>query len=816
MIRVSGLSKTYDRRSKTASQALYDISFDLPDTGFICIVGPSGCGKTSLLNAIGGLDTFDGGSVSTENLSKLRCGAKLTEAERNRSFGYIFQNYYLLPEYSAAYNVYLGLHSLKLSHKEKLQRVMEALKAVDMDRFARRAVGELSGGQQQRVAIARALARGPKVIFADEPTGNLDEDNTMNICSLLRRISKNSLVVMVTHEERIARFFADRIITLEAGHLQSDSDSWRRGGLSAGGNTLYTGDFKDTEAKAEGFSIRFLMEEDSPPVELTVLAQRDRIVIKLDDPRPITCGKAEEPPQIVEGLRPVLKLEELDNGAVDIPWKENSPQGKAGSGLPFSLLLQEARHLLQGKGIQRLGIWLFLVVLTALTVLTVGDYLMVSSLDPEDFITTDSHILEIELERGESLETNTLNIQSLISSYLEHLEASGLDFDYLPRVPVSAEYTANSFLQMGSVSEILSGFSYVPLERLDEQTLILGRVPELSNEVVVDRWVLDALIERDGIIQNGISDVSYFLGRELSYSKKNCSLTIVGICDCGEPDIFLSKAAIISLGTSGNEVISLSDLKKQFPGVYDNVSLALDECIVVTNNAGISYADKVGGLFTANNKIGYTIKDAVEADTYASLVLANEALDPFLRSMMNSHFYIYCENKTAMKEYLSSGLPKDLDGNLQVSVTDKNSDAWEQYRSATSLRMDGRRIVTFTVIALSMVMLYLLQRSRIQERIGMIAVYRLLGIPGRKLAAIFALECVLLSLASTLPTAALIWAFVAVMSNMPSFEMPFLLPWYAALGVCVGILLFHLLASLLPLYRLLRLPPARLAAKYDF
>ena len=205
MIRVDHLKKTYDKHAKNASPALYDVSFTLPDTGFVCIVGPSGCGKTTLLNAMGGLDVFDGGKISTDGLEDCRCGSAKTEAERNRSFGYIFQNYYLLPEYSAAYNVYLGLHALDLPHEEKLKRSLEALRAVDMERFARRPGGQLSGGQQQRVAIARTLARRPRVIFADEPTGNLDEANTMNICALLRKISRNSLVVMVTHEEQIGR-----------------------------------------------------------------------------------------------------------------------------------------------------------------------------------------------------------------------------------------------------------------------------------------------------------------------------------------------------------------------------------------------------------------------------------------------------------------------------------------------------------------------------------------------------------------------------------------------------------------------------------
>lgn len=259
MIEIKSLNKTYDRGRPGDNRVLKDITFSLPDKGFVCILGPSGCGKTSLLNAIGELDRFDNGTLSTGDTRVSRYGTAAYEAERNRNFGYIFQNYYLLENHTVAYNVYLGLHSLKLSHAEKLKRVRMALKAVEMERYIRRRVGELSGGQQQRIAIARALARRPRVIFADEPTGNLDEANTRNICTFLRQASRESLVIMVTHEEHIARFFADRIITLEQGQICRDEADWDRKDLLLDSDqVLYTADFSDSEA--ETGSVRFCCE----------------------------------------------------------------------------------------------------------------------------------------------------------------------------------------------------------------------------------------------------------------------------------------------------------------------------------------------------------------------------------------------------------------------------------------------------------------------------------------------------------------------------------------------------------------------------
>ncbi|MDE6107675.1 MAG: ABC transporter ATP-binding protein, partial [Oscillospiraceae bacterium] len=771
MIRVDHLKKTYDKHAKNASPALYDVSFTLPDTGFVCIVGPSGCGKTTLLNSMGGLDVFDGGKISTDSLEDCRCGSAKTEAERNRSFGYIFQNYYLLPDYSAAYNVYLGLHALDLSHEEKLKRSLEALRAVDMERFARRQVGQLSGGQQQRVAIARTLARRPRVIFADEPTGNLDEANTMNICALLRKISRNSLVVMVTHEERIARFFADRIITLSAGHLMDDSEAWSRDAMDVGGGTLYTGDFQESTVGEEGLTLRLLREEDAPPVEITLLARKDSIIIKLNDSRVVTTTRPEESPKLVEGSRPVLKLEHVEQETIGLSWDAPAKAGKAGGGIGLPMLGREAHRLARGKGIRRITTWIFLTLLAVLTLYTVADYMFLSTIDPREFIITDSHILEISTERDSGTNSDHLGLKGEVAELLERLhtleEETGKKIELVP-VMGNPYYQVEMFYQMSSVTQDLMGFSYVPISYFDESTLIMGRTPQRPDEVVIDRWVLDNMIRKEGIIQNSITDVSYFLGRQLQYRRKNFAPTIVGISDCGEPAMFVYPEVFVTLGTSGNEVVTLSSLRAMYPGKYDALDLSGEAeyrgeshpaCIIFTNRAGDSY--KGGGVYnTAVQQKYASVLATEEPELYAILAIADEALRPQLEQMIctsASSFHLYCEDKEVVKDYLRNVQPEAMGHTLKVSVRDTNADSWSEYYRASGMRLGARQVVTFTVIALCMVMLYLLQRTRVQERIGMIAVYRLLGIPGGKLRTVFALESAVLSLTSLLPAAVLAW-----------------------------------------------------------
>ncbi len=819
MISINKLNKTYDRHTSHRNHVLRDVTLNLPDTGFVCILGPSGCGKTSLLNAIGGLDKFDSGTLSGDGFSVNRYGTRAFEAERNRSFGYIFQNYYLLTEHSVAYNVYIGMHTLALSHKEKLIRVREALEAVDMQRYEKRLVKDLSGGQQQRVAIARALARRPRVIFADEPTGNLDEVNTMNICTLLRRISKTSLVIMVTHEEQIANFFADRIIKLDSGTVTSDVTGWQRNSLSIS-NGVYSGDFEDSTETVGSVKLRVLREEGADSAEISVILGRDRIVIKLDDKRAVSTVGVKDAPVIIEGEHPDVTLDEIDRlGEEDTKLTASAKRDKtvrAGKGIPCSMILSEAMKGIRQKGASSFGMVIFLLILTVLTMITVSDYITVASVDVEEFITTNSHILRFRVERGEELSPLILTLDDQVDELMSHLESSGLDFSYVPQVGDTARIKAVGFLQLGSVTAKLQNFSYVPIRYLDPETLIYGRMPERPDEIVIDRWVLEAFMKDESIVKRGLVDVSGFIGVPIDYLSFRYKPTIVGICDSGEPSLYLYDTALITLGISSTAVMSVSELQTMFPGEYDDLSLAIDECLIVTETAGASYNNHIGSVYTTKGGMSFKVVDTLkDLDIYPFLIINDDAVPAFMKSVINSNFNIYCEDKASMHEFIEKGLPDSLKGQIKVAVVDIYSDRIEEYTAASTLKADARIIITVTVIIIMMIMLYLTQRSRIGGRMDTISVYRLLGIPKRKLVSVFAIETALLSIRSSLPIALLTYFVISMLGAIPDIEFSLILPWQGAVFAYLGILTYHLLVTILPVMRLLSLPPARLAAKYD-
>lgn len=220
-IKVENIVKTFNRHSRNANKVLKGVSFELPEKGLTCIFGKSGSGKTTLLNIIGGLEKADSGKVYIDG----ECTSGKTDKIRNAKIGFIFQNYYLEKGYTIAEILrnQMIIAGFK-DEKEIARRTEEALKLVDMERFKNKLGDALSGGQQQRVAIARAIVKGSDVILADEPTGNLDAENTMKVMDKLKEISKTQLVVIVTHEVSLIKKYADSHIKIVDGELVEDGE----------------------------------------------------------------------------------------------------------------------------------------------------------------------------------------------------------------------------------------------------------------------------------------------------------------------------------------------------------------------------------------------------------------------------------------------------------------------------------------------------------------------------------------------------------------------------------------------------------------
>ncbi len=222
MLKLNGITKVYDMGT-TKVDALRGISVEFRKNEFVSILGPSGCGKTTLLNIIGGLDRYTSGDLIISGRSTKEYKDSDWDTYRNHSIGFVFQNYNLIPHQSVLQNVELALTLSGVSKNERRERAKQALTDVGLEDQFNKKPGELSGGQMQRVAIARALVNNPDIILADEPTGALDTETSIQVMEILKEISKDHLIIMVTHNPDLANKYSSRIINMLDGIITDDS-----------------------------------------------------------------------------------------------------------------------------------------------------------------------------------------------------------------------------------------------------------------------------------------------------------------------------------------------------------------------------------------------------------------------------------------------------------------------------------------------------------------------------------------------------------------------------------------------------------------
>ena len=225
MLKLENIVKDYDAGGEKV-RALNGISIEFRQSEFVAILGQSGCGKTTLLNIIGGLDQYTSGDLSINKKSTKKFKDSDWDAYRNHSIGFVFQSYNLIPHQTVLANVELALTLSGVGKAERRRRAKEALEKVGLGNQLKKKPNQMSGGQMQRVAIARALVNDPEILLADEPTGALDSQTSVQIMEILKEISKDKLIIMVTHNPDLAEKYASRTVRLLDGEIRSDSDPY--------------------------------------------------------------------------------------------------------------------------------------------------------------------------------------------------------------------------------------------------------------------------------------------------------------------------------------------------------------------------------------------------------------------------------------------------------------------------------------------------------------------------------------------------------------------------------------------------------------
>lgn len=280
MIRTDKLNKYYNQNKQNELHVLDNVELELPEHGMCAIFGPSGCGKTTLLNILGGLDNATSGEVRYDDTSI----AQDTDRIRNRDIGFIFQNYNLNKLETVFENVADSLRLCGITDEAVIrERVLAALANVGMEKYYKRLPDTLSGGQQQRVAIARAIVKNPRVILADEPTGNLDEANTILVMDILKTMSREHLVVLVTHEEKLVDYYCDTVYELSDGEIVGVRTNENTNGyVERNRNDIFLGELEKTECGNDSAQVDFYGEIPEKPIHITVVNHNGRLFLRVD------------------------------------------------------------------------------------------------------------------------------------------------------------------------------------------------------------------------------------------------------------------------------------------------------------------------------------------------------------------------------------------------------------------------------------------------------------------------------------------------------------------------------------------------------
>lgn len=877
MIRIESLNKYYNKGRSNELHVINQTTITLPDTGLVCILGESGSGKTTLVNVVSGLDSFSDGVIDIDGVQVKKFGSKVQEKVRNEKFGYIFQNYYLLMDRTVEYNIMLALSMYNLSDEEKENRIDYVLKAVNMLRYKKRLVSQLSGGQQQRVAIARALVKSPKVIFADEPTGNLDEANTMNIMGILKKISRECLVVIVTHEKTIAEFFADKILWISDGRIEREADRESSSIYQyVDDSNLYLQEFSRREMKSKDVTLEVYGDIENQEITIQLVYENGKLYLSAGEGANVEFLTDSNEKKVIDSKRPVLEEKDANNITFELETAQAAKRPK----MKFHEIVEIAGKNRRNLGVKQIFLAVTLFIMSIMVVLSVQEILPVVMLDLSSIISRDTHYYKLsspKLKSMVALDVYQENFGLMVEALLEE----GFEVYGIP--DTTLKYPYEGIVQMeNSVFEI-KDYCFVPVEKMDKEMLLYGKMPEEETEVVLDRLTVEQFLKSSAVISNVITDMQQMVGNKIT-TKQGITLTIAGISDTGQPDIYVQPGLILKLRRENFNFITEEEAAKQYAD-YQNRNLGIREDgkveVLVSSarliNAYTDYISKTYGavylqsetvknfvmwnypqadiekeeekLHEMEKEYGITAEQYIERlesvedalsysyegvltgnihylvvgyydmDINVDYIIPKEAVPYYDQAVLNispaCYVYAEAENAKAMEEKIRDIIPEEVREYLLLTVENESDRVISAYKKENQEKLQGRILIVFTIFMISMVILYFVMKANVVDRMSDLGVYRMLGISKRSIVAMFACENFIITSYTSVPGVLLISFIGLVISRIEALGANILYPWYAVVLTILFFYAANILVGILPVLWLLRLPPAQLAAKYD-
>ena len=837
MIKINNLNKYFYHRKSNEIHVINDVTLQFPETGLVTIFGESGCGKTTLMNVLGGLDDFYNGSIEIDEFKVDKYSSKKIDRIRNEKIGYIFQNYLLLPQRTVYDNLILLLNMYDISLEEKNARIDYVLEAVGMLKYKKKNVNELSGGQQQRVAIARALIKSPSLILADEPTGNLDEKNTIQIMNIIKKISKDTLVILVSHEKSIATSYSDYLIEISDGKITNQGDSNEKTIYQyEDDNNLYLKEFEYKNIKQGNINIDFYSNEDVN-INVQIVYKNGKFYLQTDNDSIFLDDKSEI--KMVDDYKKVLDTNDEIN---DSDYNLDKLEFVKTPSLSFKEQCRLASSNLKKMRKRTIFLAFPLLIIIVLTLLIVQNLISATFIDRQNITILDSHVYNIDIEKGDARLDNvawTFGYEKFMEGFLEN------NPNIEPVLNTDAQFTYElpDFTQLKNKRNTLDKCTIISLDQLDEDKLIYGRMPVLPTEVVIDKWVLENSL-RDSTVSN-FMDVRSFINIELSVKGRSYKLKIVGVCETEENSLYMDNWMIFDFNPSNikKNGILICTIEQLESYLQKDLSYDLSKAQCLKSKSA-RYSDSGSTtLFKVNgdDNLVFDIIDEIDFENCPfDYALSEEAYNDILKSVLKYNqntLNVYCKNKDeekqtknyvdSVKDYFMSGELKANDNfgfyepvpfeDIILEITSKSDydEYLQPYYDSSKKAFTSRLLITITIIIISVVIVYFSMKSYAIKNIYDIGVYRAIGINKKSITFVYALEILMISLKTTVVGGVLTYLVTNIIQGIPILDLNIGISFTLFGGVTLGLLLLNVLVGVLPIMGYLKLTPSQILTKYD-
>lgn len=804
MIKINNVNKYFNRHKKNQIHVINNTTLTLEAPGLIALLGPSGCGKTTLLNTIGGLDKISSGSiiVNDERITKRRVG-KIDEI-RSLNIGYIFQDYHLINEMSVFDNVAMPLRMNGLKDKKEIiRRVNYVLERVGMYRYRNRPAEMLSGGERQRVGIARAIVKNPKIIIADEPTGNLDSRNTIEVMNIIKAISKDRLVILVTHEKELAEFYASRIITLSDGIITSDKENIHNDDLDYKmDGKIYLKDIKNkVTTNVKNLSVNYY-NDNNEKLDINIVLKNGNIYIETSNKEKVQVIGEDSSIELVNDNYKKLSKSIYEDYKFDFAEFTNNNIKEKYSSIYniFTLLVQGFKKVFSYGFIKKLLLMGFFAS-AMFIVFSVSTILASLKVKDEDFIKYNKNYLVIK--------DNKVSVDE----YNSYLNYDGTSYILPGNSMVNFTVLLDDYFQTRYTSGILKG-SLSSLEMISDSDLIAGKLPENESEIVVDKWTLNNLINDNNAKETGYLSYEEFLNKEVNVSEVKY-YTIVGIVDLSSPSIYVNEKEFISIINNSSKDEYSYDTNESKIQNYNLISNQINltkgswpendyEAII---NEDYSEQYKIGSNLdykvneTPLKVVGYYHSN-IGLDKY----LVNENTIKYNLIINNSDLIVYAKDKeSALTYYKEQG----------INIRDAYYQSKEDYIEAIKPSIISKLIFSGIILVISLIEIFLIVRSSFLSRIKEVGILRAIGVKKGDIYKMFSGEILAITILASTPGLLLMSYILKQLSSVSFLSKTICFDGYVLIISIVLILGFNLIFGLIPVFTTMRKTPAGILSRTD-